>query len=42
MPKELKDYLNLIEEHIGIPISSLAYGPSREQILFLADYFEGK
>jgi len=40
MPKELKTYLDTIEKHIGIPISSLAYGPSREQILFLEDYFK--
>lgn len=40
MPKELKKYLDIIEEHIGIPISALAYGPSREQILFLEDYFK--
>lgn len=39
MPDALKVYLNTIEKHIGIPISSLAYGPSREQILFLEDYF---
>lgn len=39
MPKELKTYLDIIEKHIGIPISALAYGPSREQILFLEDYF---
>ena len=39
MPNALKVYLNTIEKHIGIPISSLAYGPSREQILFFEDYF---
>jgi adenylosuccinate synthase len=39
MPDALKVYLDTIEKHIGIPISSLAYGPSREQILFLEDYF---
>ncbi len=39
MPESLKVYLDTIEKHIGILISSLAYGPSREQILFLEDYF---
>ncbi|QEN31054.1 adenylosuccinate synthase [Francisella orientalis] len=40
MPTALKTYLRTIENHIGIPISSLAYGPSREQILFFEDYFK--
>lgn len=40
MPSALKTYLETIEKHIGIPISSLAYGPSREQILFFEDYFK--
>ncbi|OEZ33485.1 adenylosuccinate synthase [Francisella endosymbiont of Amblyomma maculatum] len=40
MPSALKRYLKTIENHIGIPISSLAYGPSREQILFFEDYFK--
>lgn len=40
IPAELKVYLETIEKHIGIPISSLAFGPSREQILFFEDYFK--
>ncbi|QIW09304.1 adenylosuccinate synthase [Francisella sp. LA112445] len=40
MPNALVTYLKTIENHIGIPISSLAYGPSREQILFFEDYFK--
>ena len=40
IPKTLKTYLETIEKHIGIKISALAYGPSREQILFLEDYFK--
>ena len=39
IPAELKTYLETIEKHIGIPISSLAFGPSREQILYFEDYF---
>ncbi|BCD92426.1 adenylosuccinate synthetase [Francisella halioticida] len=40
MSNALVTYLRTIENHIGIPISSLAYGPSREQILFFEDYFK--
>lgn len=39
MPDALRTFLKTIENHIGIPVSSLAYGPSREQILFFEDYF---
>ncbi|QIV96658.1 adenylosuccinate synthetase [Allofrancisella inopinata] len=40
IPEALKIYLETIEKHVGIPISAVAYGPSREQILFLEDYFK--
>ena len=39
MPSELKSYINKIEDFIGIPISTIAYGASREEILYLQNYF---
>jgi adenylosuccinate synthase len=36
---ELVTYLKKIENHVGIPIGILAYGPERQQIKFLKDYF---
>ncbi|MDE4963476.1 adenylosuccinate synthetase, partial [Francisella tularensis] len=40
MPASLKTYLKTIENHVGIPISSLANVPSREQKIFIDDYFK--
>ncbi|GAB4221856.1 MAG: adenylosuccinate synthase [Francisella sp.] len=40
IPPALTKYIKTIENHIGIPVSSIAYGPSREQILFFDDYFK--
>lgn len=37
--KELKDYIKLIEENIGIPVGIIAFGPERSQIHFLKEYF---
>lgn len=36
---ELKTYLKMIEEFLGIPIGIMAYGPKRDQVRFLRDYF---
>ncbi len=37
--KELKDYIELIEEKVGVPVGIIAYGPERKQIHFRKDYF---
>lgn len=37
--EELKTYIRLIEETVGVPIGILAYGPERSEIKFLKDYF---
>jgi adenylosuccinate synthase len=36
---ELKNYINTIEEFVGIPVGILAYGPERSEIKFQKDYF---
>jgi adenylosuccinate synthase len=35
----LKDYVKLIEKFVGIPVGIVAFGPEREQITFLKNYF---
>lgn len=37
--KELKDYIELIEKNIGVPVGIVAYGPERKQIHFRKSYF---
>lgn len=32
LPKQLKDYVDFIEEHIGVPINLVSTGPKREDI----------
>jgi len=34
LSKELKAYIKLIEDHLNIPISIVAYGPERSEIIF--------
>jgi len=36
---ELTRYIQFIEEHLGIPVGIVAYGPDRSQIQFNRDYF---
>lgn len=36
---ELKDYIKTIEDFIGVPVGLLSYGPDRNQIRFVKDYF---
>lgn len=36
---ELKTYIKMIEEYVGIPVGILAYGPERSEIKFLKEYF---
>ena len=36
---QLKSFIKLIEEFVGIPVGILAFGPERSQIKFLKDYF---
>lgn len=36
---ELKDYINFIEENLGIPVGIIAFGPERSQIHFRKNYF---
>ncbi len=36
--KELKDFINIIEEFVGVPISILAFGPERSQINMLKNF----
>jgi adenylosuccinate synthase len=35
MPAALQDYLHLLEDYLGVPVSYLSVGPDREQILEL-------
>lgn len=37
--KELEDYLNFIQEALGIPVSIYAFGPDRNQIVFKKSLF---
>lgn len=37
--KELKAYIQKIEEFVGVPIGILAHGPERSEIKFLKEYF---
>jgi len=39
LSQEVKDYIALIEESLGIPVGILAFGPERSQIKFLKEYF---
>ncbi len=37
---ELKEYIDCIEKHVGIPAGMLAYGPERSEIVILKNYLE--
>jgi len=37
--QELQNYINFIQEAVGIPVGIYAYGPDRNQIVFRKDYF---
>lgn len=39
LSNELKSYIKMIEETVGIPVGILAYGPERSEIKFLKEYF---
>lgn len=39
LSKELKDYIQLIEQAVGIPVGILAHGPERDEIVFRKEYF---
>ncbi len=39
LSSELKTYIKMIEEFVGIPVGILAYGPERSEIKFLKEYF---
>ncbi len=39
LSNELKSYIKMIEENVGIPVGILAYGPERSEIKFLKEYF---
>ena len=39
-PDAFRKFVRIIENFVGIPVSAIAYGPDREQILFLEDYFK--
>ncbi|MBT3983736.1 MAG: adenylosuccinate synthase [Bacteriovoracaceae bacterium] len=36
---ELGEYIDIIEEFVGVPVGILAYGPERSQISFRKEYF---
>ncbi len=35
----LKNYISKIEQHIGVPVGIVAFGPERHQIQFVKEYF---
>ncbi len=35
LPREARDYLDFIESSVGVPISHVSVGPSREQIIYV-------
>lgn len=37
---ELQDYIKMIEDHVEIPVSIVAHGPEREQIVFRKEFFQ--
>ena len=39
LSSELKTYIKMIEDYVGIPVGILAYGPERSEIKFLKEYF---
>jgi adenylosuccinate synthase len=39
MGPELKSYIKLIEDSVGVPVGIIAFGPERSEIRFLKDYF---
>jgi adenylosuccinate synthase len=39
MSKELMSYLSFIESETGIPVSIMAYGPERSQVMMLRSFF---
>lgn len=39
LSSELKTYIKMIEDYVGIPVGILAYGPERSEIIFLKEYF---
>ena len=39
MGAELKSYIKLIEDSVGIPVGIIAFGPERSEIRFLREYF---
>ncbi len=42
LPRELKKYINFIEEQLSVPVSLISYGPDRQQKLFLKRIVEYK
>jgi adenylosuccinate synthase len=38
LPKELKDYLNFIEQETGVPITIVSVGPNREQTILKQEF----
>lgn len=42
LPRELKKYINFIEEQLSVPISLISYGADRQQKLFLKKIVEYK
>jgi adenylosuccinate synthase len=41
LPQELRDYMKLIQDALGVPIVLLSTGPGREETLLLSDPFQG-
>ena len=39
LSRELQKYISHIEDFIGVPVGVLSFGPDREQIRFLKEYF---
>jgi len=37
--QELKDYISIIEKYLEIPVAAIAYGPDRDEILYLKKFF---
>ncbi len=34
LPGELKNYINFIEEHVGVPVKLVSFGPDRKETIF--------
>ena len=39
LPAEAKEYIQIIEEYVGVPVNIISVGPRRDQTILRKDFF---